>query len=694
MELLFSLIAGLIIAIAFQLLLANFGIALGLTVLDLSPQEEQSAASNTDISSLPITHLLGFGVALSLSTVLFVAGLLTTEFSEIAEPRRGIIFGIVLWATYWLLFIWLSSTTLSSIADSLLGTALSGGRRLMAAIGKAMGTQEQESDDQAVLKELAAEVAQLTKEQQQLPQQLATQKEALLAEITQLADEVAQTNSQTASPPAPVIENAVIEDAIVSPSPSPSLLSRLDLPSRRQLLQRAADSLDLPSRRQLLQRAADSLDLPNGQQILQQVADHVDISDIADIDIQALWHQLRSHESGDNKNIIQIDVADYLSQAPVWMLRSDSLKETFYERIYDPEAAPELLKTQLSAIDHEHFVGWLQERGDLAADQVATVVEQLSQVKESVMERVSSVAQTAQADQTDQANQTGADPEALENVQNKLIAYCRYTNLDVLTPESLTEKVQTQLAENSLSEGAIAHLNLQAIKQVLDRRQGLEPAQQKALWGTLQSGLSQPASHTLRAPRRWAVRSGQSAQHLTKKLATQVTYYLKHQDKSAFSPTQMAHDLTQMTKATVGSLPNNLPQWESLFDKTAWQRELEKRRDITTDEVQHILTAAESAWQHSLQQVNTWAETSWADLQETIDSKSDELLDTASKQVTEKLATAQQAIETQVDAVKADVQTQADAARGQVAIASWWLFISLLLSGASAGVSGWLAVMY
>ncbi|MBE9065438.1 hypothetical protein IQ260_02090 [Leptolyngbya cf. ectocarpi LEGE 11479] len=333
MELLFSLIAGLIIAIAFQLVLANFGIALGLTVLDLSPREKQSSASANANIALPITHLLGFGVALSLSTVLFAAGLLTTEFSEIAEPRRGIIFGIVLWATYWLLFVWLSSTTLSSIADSLLGTALSGGRRLITAIQQAVGAKEQTSDERAILEELAEEVAELAKEQQQLPQRLATERAAWLAEIAQLSDDVADQNHQSSH--APVIENAVIEDAVVAPSASSSLLSRLDLPSRRQLLERIADSLDLPSRQQLLERATDSLDLPSAQQLLQQAADHVDISnvdlsDLSNIDIQALWHQLRSDDSVDNtENIIQLDVADYLSQTPAWMLQSDSLKETF-----------------------------------------------------------------------------------------------------------------------------------------------------------------------------------------------------------------------------------------------------------------------------------------------------------------------------------------------------------------------------
>ena len=101
------------VALVLQLLLANFGLALGLTVLDWSPDDSpddspdssdssalkqrtsdnktQSTTASSEFS-LPVTHLLGFGVAASLSLVIFAASLLATEFSQILDPRRGIYF--------------------------------------------------------------------------------------------------------------------------------------------------------------------------------------------------------------------------------------------------------------------------------------------------------------------------------------------------------------------------------------------------------------------------------------------------------------------------------------------------------------------------------------------------------------------------------------------------------------------------
>ncbi|MEL7507851.1 MAG: hypothetical protein AAFN42_11025 [Cyanobacteria bacterium J06554_1] len=154
----------------------------------------------------------------------------------------------------------------------------------------------------------------------------------------------------------------------------------------------------------------------------------------------------------------------------------------------------------------------------------------------------------------------------------------------------------------------------------------------------------------------------------------------------------MARDLTQLLGSFSDQLPDKLP--DSVFNKTLWQQELEKRRDMTAEEIKQILSGAKSVWQQTLQKVNSWANASWSEVQETLKSENNALLDGASQKISKGLSAAQQTLETQVDAVKADLQTQADAARGQVAIASWWLFSSLLLSGISAATSGWLAANY
>lgn len=633
MELLISLMAGLIIAFALQLLLANLGIALGLTVLDFSPQEKSSSES-AEIS-LPITHLLGFGVALSLSTVLFAAGLLTTEFSQIIAPRRGIIFGIILWASYWLVFAWLCSTTLSNIAASLLGTALGSGRRLVAAICNGAGGSQQ----QTTLQQLTEEVSKLSQDQQRL---LAEQRKAFVADMETLMSRDAASIATSVPPVEPVSEALEI-----SSSSPPSVLSRLNLPS--------------------------------GRQLLEQAMDHV-----PDVNVDTLWQQLRhSSEQQTGQSVIHLDVADYLQQIPPWMLQPKILQETFAERIYDPEASADQIKAQLATIEREHFVDWLQERGDLAMEQVETVADQLSQLKQAV----------AAAIPSDQPN------EAIEQMQDKLIAYCRYTNLDLLTPENLQEKVQSQLTEQGLTKG-LDQLDVEAIEAVLSRRQGLEPDRQQGLVAALHSAL--PTAQKI-GPRRWAERSGRSAQHLAQQLTKQVGYYLRYQHKSAFNPAQMVQDLGCLVKTSAGPMLHSLPEAASLsdylpdalFDKHLWQQELEKRRDMTTTEIEQVVASTSSMGQDMLHHISDWADAPLSQLKETlVEHNGSALLDAAGDKVSAGLSTAQQTIEQQVDAAKTEIQTQADNARGQAAIAAWWLFSSLFLSGLSAATSGWLAAIY
>ena len=193
MTLVFSLLGGLLIAAVMQLVFANLGVALGLTLLDFSPNSSSSRAATVsendngedgetqsdqsqateDSLSLPITHFLGFGVAIGLSAGIFVGTLLSVEFSGLLEPNRGIIFGLIFWSTYWLLFIWLCSTTITSITDSLIGGAIASGKQLISTVKQSVvesdGKANSATEQQTAIKELTAEVSKLASTQDRIP---------------------------------------------------------------------------------------------------------------------------------------------------------------------------------------------------------------------------------------------------------------------------------------------------------------------------------------------------------------------------------------------------------------------------------------------------------------------------------------------------------------------------------------------
>ena len=151
----------------------------------------------------------------------------------------------------------------------------------------------------------------------------------------------------------------------------------------------------------------------------------------------------------------------------------------------------------------------------------------------------------------------------------------------------------------------------------------------------------------------------------------------------------MAKDVIHVLKRGLRLLPSptdwpNVDDLRDLFDLGAVKTALENRRDLTVDEIQQIVNWFEAAWQQASQQVEDWSSALWQLARDRFTPQA-ETLDAAREQVVERIAAAQTAVQTRATDLKADVQRQADAARRQVAIAAWWLFLSLLSSGGGSG---------
>ena len=692
MLLVISLAAGLVLAVILQLMLTNLGIALGLTVLDLSPAEAgeitesgQDAGGEAPVHesvSLPITHFAGFGIAATLTGVLFAAALLGTEFSEIANPRRGAIFGLMLWGAYWLLFLWLSTTTLAGIAGSILGTLTAAGQRLVKTVRQSIQPNPKSpSDEQSMLRLLVAAVGQEALAMEALPQLLAEERENLVAEIcdrTRLTPDQANTVLDNISPaPQPSTDSAPTSPAISNTS-SPNFFAQFNLPSWRQLLMQGLDQID-----------------------------------VDDLDIDTLWQQ-----------------------------------------------AQQLVK------DNQGIEGTVQAVAqDLRTGFVSAIEELTGEPSESAPVEQPGSPGDRQSDVKTESEAVAANSRSLEAIQNKLIAYCRYTSLDSITPASLIDKLHTQLEEHDLNLQAVnQQLDIEAIKSVLSRRKNITAEQEASLTHALQSELLPRLSvtpdnetsgtncslhdrldsyfrtvnwdtvpvasvktevmhilHTLehtdeidwsqlmqrvsippelrselldwlrtvRKPTiRWAKHAGASTQELAEQLSEQVADYLRHQDKPAFKPKQLSASVGQLVKGEVRSrLPDlsSLPNL-SLPNTRAWKDALAHRRDLTTPEIQEILQHTEAAWHETRHGV----ETLWTGVSDKISAEMNKATAAVRSQFIDSIEAAQQAVQAQAETA----QRQADAVRRQVAIAAWWLFLSLLSSGTGSAIAGWLATRY
>ena len=127
-QFLVALLAGVVMAFAFQLLLTNFTVAVGVPIL--------------------ITGTIA----------LFSACYLAVKLSLISSASLGIILGIVIWAAYFSLIMWLGSSAVGSLIGSLVSTATSGLQGLMGTATTAIGANVARKQAISTAEEITAAV--------------------------------------------------------------------------------------------------------------------------------------------------------------------------------------------------------------------------------------------------------------------------------------------------------------------------------------------------------------------------------------------------------------------------------------------------------------------------------------------------------------------------------------------------------
>ncbi len=134
------LIAGLVLAFAFQLLLANFFIALGISYSDSEEQTDESETLDDTIDK--IGTIVGLRTLGTLSITLFGACFLAVKLSLVNDAILGAIFGLTIWATYFTLLVWISLTTVGSVIGTVVNSATSGLQGIIGTAAIALGAKQ------------------------------------------------------------------------------------------------------------------------------------------------------------------------------------------------------------------------------------------------------------------------------------------------------------------------------------------------------------------------------------------------------------------------------------------------------------------------------------------------------------------------------------------------------------------------
>ncbi|NJN88744.1 MAG: hypothetical protein HC881_23750 [Leptolyngbyaceae cyanobacterium SL_7_1] len=386
---------------------------------------------------------------ITINLVLFAAAFLAVWFSLVSDPISGAILGMAIWSAYFLLLTWVSSNAATSVVSFILGSATAGLKQIFALLGNLFsGTA---SDDVPLTEEAAsalirqevqtalntANVQSLVEGYLQtaprpkvdvvlIQQELDCLLEGLDVESLAEAGLLQQVDRQTFHDLIHTQTNlSESEAAVVVEQLETAWQNILDRHPQRDLNQTLitllqstpVDQLTVPSLLAQLDTLLNDVPAPDRSQgikqwLTQQPIDFAKLKrtllqrlDLSELDVNRIWQQLRSlgnwtadgSKSEFPTNTIWLDVEDYLLHAYPWELEEPE-HSPFREVLYDPNAAPDQVRSQLETFGLEQFTSVLQQRPDLTTTQAREIAQRLERDRLEVLETVRSAERQEQVD--------------------------------------------------------------------------------------------------------------------------------------------------------------------------------------------------------------------------------------------------------------------------------------------------------
>ena len=321
--------------------------------------------------------------------------------------------------------------------------------------------------------------------------------------------------------------------------------------------------------------------------------------DLSDIELEDVWYTLQSLYQEVNLsqlnteftfNTISNDVEDYLSQASLWSLNCKRGWQQFKEVIYDPQADPAQIRSQLEQVQPQDLIQFLQQRNDLNTAKIDEIVEHLEAVRQEVFLSIDKAEFLARKQQLSQLIQE----------------YLQQVELEELQESNLPSQLERLLIESDVSIEVLTEF-LDSWQQLdwqswLQQRQDLEPNQLKQI-ATRLSDIGDRLSKKVAA---WQVQ----ITSITKELQHKLESYLRYTNLDLLTPEkiklkleQLWHEAIKNLRATQASAFDAevapLPKQQLLPDIEFSEpiKILKKRQGIETGQVEQITTHIKTNWQ-------------------------------------------------------------------------------------------------
>lgn len=572
-----ALVAGVVMAFAFQLLFTNLAIAV-IASPDSSSDEGSSESLGDTVRG--IETKVGLGLLISVSIALFAASFLAVKLSLVGSPVLGAITGVLIWSVFFTLLTWFGSTALGSLLGSIISTATTGVQGLLgtgtamlgANVAKNQAVSTVEEITAAVRRELTAgfdpdsirSTLQSSLDSVQLPKldlaQLRGQFENLLkdTDLSSIADSdlLKNVNRET-------LVKLVSSRADFSKQDIDRITDQLEGVWKQVVDQKgqidpqelvkqlkSAAPQDLQSgelNEQLNQfvKTASAQLIPGGNltskalqfgttTLLGKVLQNTEFSDL---DIEKVAGQLQTvgknllqsadQSNGDAKtskpfSVIQADLENYLLFSPPWKLNRETVKQEFRDVIYDAAADPGIIRQELEQIDRNYFVDVLSLRSDFTPEGIQDLAGYLEKIRQEVFNTV----QTAEAQ--------GKSQDIRTQVEN----YLRSTGKTELNPDAIGRDFKTLLEDPEAGLDALSdrlgQFDRSTLEQLLSQRQDISLDEASQIVNQLESTREQVLSQAKELQER--------VQGQAQELRQKVSDYLRNTNKEELNPESIQRD--------------------------------------------------------------------------------------------------------------------------------------------------------
>lgn len=314
---------------------------------------------------------------------------------------------------------------------------------------------------------------------------------------------------------------------------------------------------------------------------------------VQDVDVNKIINQLRqvanqtTEQAGklggrfsQAQNPVKADVEDYILNSFPWHFNRLTIQDEFRDVIYDPNADPSTVRSQLEEINQDYFVNLLQRRGDISVDRIQEIAEQLTSIRQEVFQIV----------------QQAEGQTKSQDLRSRIEDYLRNTNKEELNPEGIQRDFSTLLEDPEAGfadlQERLREFDRDTFVQLIQQRQDISEDEANNIVGQIEN----TRDNILNRARDLQEQARNKAQELRQR----VEDYLRNTNKEELSPEGIERDfrvLLEDPQAGINLLRDRLSQ----FDRDTLVQLLSQRQDLSEEQIHQTLDALEGVRDNILQ---------------------------------------------------------------------------------------------